>query len=158
MLGIQPGPTMLTEHLDLVWSLIWALALANVICVIMLIAAAPWIGRLSMVKAGFLIPYVLVFAMLGCYLFRAEWQNLLLVVVLGSVGYLLKRHDWPRAPFVIGVILGSVAEDSLQKALGIWGYSFFFRPISLVLIALIIGSIGFYVWRNRKPKEEAAHA
>jgi TctA family transporter len=158
MLGIQPGPTMLTEHLDLVWSLIWALALANVICVIMLIAAAPWIGRLSMVKAGFLIPYVLVFAMLGCYLFRAEWQNLLLVVVLGSVGYLLKRHDWPRAPFVIGVILGSVAEDSLQKALGIWGYSFFFRPISLVLIALIIGSIGFYVWRNRKPKREAAHA
>jgi len=152
MLGIQPGPTMLTEHLNIVWSLIWALVIANVICVFMLIAAGPWIGRLGSAKASFLIPYVLVFALLGCYLFQGNWQNLLLVLVMGSLGYLFKRHDWPRAPFIIGVILGKIAEDSLQKAIGIYGVGFFWRPISLILIALILGSIGFYVWRLRKPK------
>src|SRR5437868_11381925 len=119
MLGIQPGPTMLTEHLNIVWSLIWALVIANIICVIMLIAAGPWIGRLGSAKASFLIPYVLVFALLGCYLFQGNWQNLLLVLVMGSLGYLFKRHDWPRAPSIIGVILGQIAEDSLQKAIGI---------------------------------------
>jgi len=72
--------------------------------------------------------------------------------VMGSLGYLFKRHDWPRAPFIIGVILGKIAEDSLQKAIGIYGVGFFWRPISLILIALILGSIGFYVWRLRKPK------
>ena len=40
---------------------------------------------------------------------------------MGSLGYLFKRHDWPRAPFIIGVILGKIAEDSLLKAIGIWG-------------------------------------
>jgi TctA family transporter len=158
MLGIQPGPTMLTEHIDIVWSLIWALVLANIICVIMLIAAAPWIGKLGSAKASFLIPYVLVFALLGCYLFGGNWQNLILVMVMGSLGYLFKRHDWPRAPFIIGVILGKIAEDSLQKAIGIWGASFFLRPISLVLIALIGASIGFYMWRSRRAAIVPSHA
>ena len=73
-----------------------------------------------------------------------------MVAGLGSLGYLFKRHDWPRAPFIIGVILGKIAEDSLQKAIGLGGLSFFLRPISLVLIALIFASIGLYVWRSRK--------
>ncbi|HEX5278806.1 MAG TPA: tripartite tricarboxylate transporter permease [Micropepsaceae bacterium] len=158
MLGIQPGPTMLTDHIDIVWSLIWALVISNVICAIMLVAAAPWIGKLGSAKASFLIPYVLVFALLGCYLFQGNWQNLILVLVMGSLGYLFKRHDWPRAPFIIGVILGKIAEDSLLKAIGIWGPSFFWRPISLVLIGLIVASIGFYIWRMRKPAAVPSHA
>ena len=103
-------------------------------------------------KATFLIPYVLVFALLGCYLFGSNWQNLILIMVMGSIGYLFKRHDWPRAPFIIGVILGKIAEDSLQKAIGLFGMSFFWRPVSLILIALIFASIGFYVYRTRKPQ------
>jgi len=158
MLGIQPGPTMLTDHINIVWSLIWALVIANIICVIMLIAAAPWIGKLGSAKASFLIPYVLVFALLGCYLFGGNWQNLVLVLAMGGLGYLFKRHDWPRAPFIIGVILGKIAEDSLLKAIGIWGASFFWRPISLVLIALIVASVGFYLWRARRPAVVPSHA
>jgi putative tricarboxylic transport membrane protein len=150
MLGIQPGPTMLSEHVDIVWSLIWALVISNLICVIILVAAGPWISKLGSVKATFLIPYVLVFALLGCYLFGSNWQNLLMVAGLGSLGYLFKRHDWPRAPFIIGVILGKIAEDSLQKAIGIYGIGFFWRPLSLVLIAMIVASVGLYMWRSRK--------
>ena len=159
MLGIQPGPTMLTEHVNIVWSLIWALVIANIFAVIMLIAAGPWIGKLGTMKASFLIPYVLVFALLGCYLYGGIWQNLILVLVMGSLGYLFKRHDWPRAPFIIGVILGKIAEDSLQKAIGLFGASFFWRPISLILIAMILASVGFYLWRSRRTnKAVPSHA
>jgi putative tricarboxylic transport membrane protein len=159
MLGIQPGPTMLTEHVNIVWSLIWALVIANILCVIMLIAVGPWIGKLGSMKASFLIPYVLVFALLGCYLYGGIWQNLILVMVMGSLGYLFKRHDWPRAPFIIGVILGKIAEDSLQKAIGLFGASFFWRPISLILIAMILASVGFYLWRSRRTnKAVPSHA
>ena len=159
MLGIQPGPTMLTEHVNIVWSLIWALVIANIFAVIMLIAAGPWIGKLGSMKASFLIPYVLVFALLGCYLYGGIWQNLILVMVMGSLGYLFKRHDWPRAPFIIGVILGKIAEDSLQKAIGLFGASFFWRPISLILIAMILASVAFYFWRSRhSSKTVASHA
>lgn len=152
MLGLQPGSSMLTEHADIVWSLIWSLVVANVICVGILLTLAPWIGRLAFVKTSFMVPIVLLFAILGSYFGANAWENLILVVILGGLGYLLKRHDWPRAPFVIGVILGKVAEDSLIKALAIWGYGFFLRPISLILIAMIIGSVVYYVYKQRNGK------
>jgi TctA family transporter len=157
MLGMQPGPGMLTEHLDVVWSLIWALMVANILCVIILLAAAPWIGKLAYVKTSLMVPIVLLFAILGSYIGHNAWENLVLIIFMGGLGYLLKRHDWPRAPFVIGVILGKIAEDSLLKALALYGYGFFFRPISLVLIAMILGSIAFYFWRGRNAKVGIAH-
>jgi TctA family transporter len=85
------------------------------------------------------------------------WENLVLIFFLGGFAYLLKRHDWPRAPFVIGVILGKIAEDSLLKALALYGYGFFARPISLVLIAMIIASLAFYFWRARTGRAVVAH-
>ena len=88
-------------------------------CVVILIAAAPWISSLAYVKTSLMVPIVLVLAILGCYLGQNAWENLVLIFFLGGFAYLLKRHDWPRAPFVIGVILGKIAEDSLLKALAI---------------------------------------
>jgi putative tricarboxylic transport membrane protein len=157
MLGLQPGPAMLTEHLNVVWSLIWSLAVANVMCVVLLIAAAPWLSQLAYIKTSLMVPIVLVFAILGCYIGQNAWQNLVLIFFMGGLGYMLKRHDWPRAPFVIGVILGKIAEDSLLKALAIFGYEFFLRPISLVLITMIIGSVVFYFWRAKNGKTIVVH-
>ena len=61
-----------------------------------------------------------------------------MLVVLSAIGYGLLRFDWPRAPFVIGIVLGKIAEESLHKALELWGLGFFTRPLSLVLIGLIV--------------------
>ena len=52
------------------------------------------------------------------------------------------------APFVIGLVLGRISEESLHKALGLWGLSFFTRPLSLVLIGIIVATVGFAVYRN----------
>jgi putative tricarboxylic transport membrane protein len=157
MLGLQPGPAMLNEHLDVVWSLIWSLVVANVVCVLILLATAPWISRLAYIKTSLMVPIVLLFAIVGSYLGHNAWENLVLIIFLGGLGYLLKRHDWPRAPFVIGVILGKIAEDSLLKAIAIYGYEFFLRPISLVLIAMILGSIAFYFYRQRSGRADIVH-
>jgi TctA family transporter len=157
MLGIQPGPQLLTENANLIWSLIWTISIANLFCVIILIAAAPWISSLAYIKTSLMIPIVLVLAILGCYLGQNAWENLVLIFFIGVFAYFLKRHDWPRAPFVIGVILGKIAEDSLLKALAIFGYGFFARPISLFLIALIVASIIFYFWRVRTGKAVIVH-
>jgi len=157
MLGIQPGPTIVSENLELVWTLIWALAVANVLCAVILIAVTPWLGSLASVRPPLLIPFVLVFALLGSYLSSGAWQNLVLIFFMAALGYMCRRHSWPRPPFVIGVVLGPVAEDSLHKALAIWGPGFFLRPISLVLIAMITGSILFYVWRTRRARARSAN-
>ena len=62
----------------------------------------------------------------------------------------LKKYGWPRPPFVIGLVLGAIAEDSIHKALAIWGPTFFLRPLSLVFIALIVLTVVAYIWKQRK--------
>lgn len=155
MLGIQPGPMLALTGMDLVWTLIWALVVANALSVVMFLACAPAFGMLTFVRGGLLIPFVVTLAFLGSFLSQGAWENIVLLCALGAVGYLLKKHGWPRPPFVIGLVLGPIAEDSFHKALGIWGPTFFLRPQSLVLIALIAGSVAFYVWRLKTRRRMA---
>ena len=93
-----------------------------------------------------------VMAVVGAYVSEGQWQNLVVLVVLSAVGYGLLRFNWPRAPFVIGIVLGKIAEESLHKALELWGLHFFTRPLSLVLIGLIVITIGYAVYQNVRPR------
>ena len=72
---------------------------------------------------------------------------------MGILGYFLKKYHWPRPPFVIGFILGPIAEDSFHKAMALWGPSFLLRPGALVMIGLIVLTIGIYVYRLLRHKE-----
>ena len=150
ILGIQPGPTIIEKHLDLVWMLIWALVVGNIIAVSFLLFAARWVAILTFVRGSLLIPFVFILCVLGAYINEGQWQNLVILVVLSAVGYGLLKFGWPRAPFAIGLVLGGIAEKSLHQALALWGLEFFLRPLSLVLIALIVLTIGYAVYQGRK--------
>ena len=152
ILGIQPGPMLIVNHLDLVWTLIWALVIANLLAVVMFLGVARWIGLLAFVRGGLLIPFVLILCMLGAYLSRGQWENLVLLVLLGFLGYGLKRFRWPRPPFVIGLVLGPIAEKSLHQAMQLWGPAFLLRPLSLVLVAIIAVTLIFSVVSQRGQK------
>lgn len=149
ILGIQPGPAMMTEHLDVVWSLIWALVVGNLIAAAIMLIICRWVAVVTFINGRYLVPFVLAFIALGCFFGSGfQWQNLVLLVFFSVLGYGFLRAGWPRAPFVIGLVLGGPAENSLNLALQLWGFSFFLRPISLVLIAMIVGLIGYAVYRN----------
>ena len=152
ILGIQPGPTMITERLDLVWTLIWALVIGNLIAVTFLLFIMRWAVLLTFVNGAMLVPFIVVMAVVGAYVSEGQWQNLVVLVVLSALGYGLLRFNWPRAPFVIGIVLGKIAEESLHKALELWGLQFFTRPLSLVLIAVITFTIAYAVYQNLRPR------
>ena len=149
ILGIQPGPTIITKHLDLVWMLIWALVVGNIIAVSFLLIVARWVAILTFVRGSLLIPFVFILCVLGAYINEGQWQNLVILVILSAVGYGLLKFGWPRAPFAIGLVLGGIAEKSLNTVLALWGLNFFLRPLSLVLIALIVLTIGYAIYRGR---------
>jgi TctA family transporter len=151
ILGIQPGPTMMTDNLPLVWTLIWALVVGNLIAVTFLLFIMRWVTLLTFVNGAMLVPFIVVLAVTGSYVNEGQWENLLILVALSVVGYGMLRFNWPRAPFVIGLVLGRISEESLHKALGLWGLNFFTRPLSLVLIGLIVLTIAFAAYRNLKP-------
>jgi TctA family transporter len=111
-----------------------------------------WAVLLTFVNGAMLVPFIVVMAVVGAYVSEGQWQNLVVLVVLSTVGYALLRFNWPRAPFVIGVVLGKIAEESLHKALELWGLRFFTRPLSLVLIGLIVATIAYAVYQNVRPR------
>lgn len=155
ILGIQPGPTLITDHLDLVWMLIWALVVGNIMAVTILLVFARWVAVLTFVRGEILIPFILTLCVIGSFVNETQWQNLVILVLLSAVGYGLLRAGWPRAPFAIGLVLGGLAEKSLHKALALWGLEFFLRPLSLVLIGLIVLTIAWAVYSGRRRGTEA---
>ena len=74
--------------------------------------------------------------------------------ILSMIGYGLLKYDWPRPPFAIGIVLGKIAEGSLHKAWALWGWDFFLRPLSIILMTLIIATISFAVYRGRMDRIE----
>jgi TctA family transporter len=151
ILGIQPGPAMLNENLSLVWTLIWALVVGNIIAVTILLFITRWVAVLTFINGAMLVPFIVVLVALGTFMSEQRWENLPILVVLSLIGYGLLRAGWPRAPFVIGLVLGKIAEESLHKALQLWGMDFFTRPLSLVLIGLIAATILYAVYQNVRP-------
>src|SRR5712675_445788 len=153
ILGIQPGPKMLTDQLPLVWTLIWALVVGNLIAITFLLFICRWAAMLTFVNGLMLVPFIIVVVAIGAYINEGQWENLVILVGLSVIGYGLLRAGWPRAPFVIGLVLGKIAEESLHKAMELWGMAFFLRPLSLMLIGLILATIAFAVYRNLYPSK-----
>jgi TctA family transporter len=149
MLGIQPGPAIAIEHLDLVWILIWTLVIANVLAALMFLLIGRWLALVVFLRTGLFVPFVLLLTFVGGYIGDGNWESVLVLVFLGVLAYGLKRAGWPRAPFVIGVVLGPVMDISLHQALAIWGPSFVLRPIALLLALATIATV-VVSWRRTR--------
>ncbi|MCZ6496097.1 MAG: tripartite tricarboxylate transporter permease [Alphaproteobacteria bacterium] len=158
ILGIQPGPMMLTENLALVWRLIWALVVSNLAAVVILLFITRWVALLVFLRGGILIPVVLIVTCLGTLLAKGQWENLILLGILSVIGYGLLKYDWPRPPFAIGIVLGKIAEESLHKAWALWRWDFFLRPLSLILMGLIAITIAYAIYRAFKDKQKESEA
>ena len=150
MLGIQPGPMIVVKHLPLVWSLIWAIALSNLLCTTVLIFISRHMSAITQVRTDVLVPIVLVFAMLGTYLANDHWQSLLVFAGMGAIGYVMRRNRWPRPCFIIGLVLGPTAELSFHKAMALYGAQFLLQRTSLVMMVIVALSLTFNLTRSRR--------
>ncbi|HEX7125628.1 MAG TPA: tripartite tricarboxylate transporter permease [Thermodesulfobacteriota bacterium] len=117
--GLQPGPFLFINSADLVWGLIASLYIGNAM---LLVLNLPLVGlwvRLLLLPRKYLYGGILVFAMIGVYGASNSWLELVLMVVVGLVGYVMRVYDFPIAPVLIGLILGPLAETQLRRALAI---------------------------------------
>jgi putative tricarboxylic transport membrane protein len=148
MLGIKPGPLMIVHDLPLVWSLIWAIALSNLLCTTLLLFVGKHMSALAHIRAGLLVPVVLVFALLGTFLAKDHWESLLVFAGLGAIGYVMRRNHWPRPCFIIGLVLGPTAELSFHKAFALHGAGFLVQPTSLVMMAIVVVTIALNLYKT----------
>ncbi|KFK93304.1 MULTISPECIES: tripartite tricarboxylate transporter permease [unclassified Serratia (in: enterobacteria)] len=117
--NITPGPAMFTEQPDIVWGLIAALLIANVMLLIMNIPLIGLFTRMLTVPLWFLVPAIAAISAVGVYAVHSTTFDLLLMVGLGVFGYLLRKMHFPMSPLILGFVLGEMLEQNLRRALSI---------------------------------------
>jgi TctA family transporter len=152
LLGLVPGPDMLTKHLAVTYSMVWTIVLANVITVAVCFLFLDRMASVTEVKGHRLIPAILVLVFIGSYTSNSHYGDLLVTLVFGGVGYLMVRAGWPRSPFVLGLVLGKIAENYLYISVARYEAAWLTRPVVLVLIAVAVAVIlypFFQAYRSR---------
>lgn len=161
--GLQPGPSLLINHLDVITSLMLSIAIASVLASVVCLAVARQLALITLIDVNYLVPVILSVSLVGAYALASSMYDVIVAVIFGGVGYLMIRYDYPRLPLVIAMFLGEVAEvnfrQSMMIARGDWTV-FVTRPLSLVLFLLVILSLAVplirYGLRRRHIGKEVA--
>ncbi|WP_049556815.1 tripartite tricarboxylate transporter permease [Nonomuraea sp. SBT364] len=117
--GLQPGPQLFDHNPALVWGMIASLFIGNAMLLVLNLPLAPVWARLLLIPRPYLYAGIVLFAALGVYALKASVVDLVVLFVLGLLGFAMRRFGLPIAPAVIGMILGPMAEIQLRRALAI---------------------------------------
>jgi len=117
--GIQPGPLIFEESGDVAWALIASLFVGLFVLLVLNLPFAPLWAKLLLIPRPYLYAGISVFAGLGIYVSAGSVVDLWLLLLLGLLGFLMRRHEVPLAPVLIAVILGPIAEINLRRTLAI---------------------------------------
>jgi TctA family transporter len=159
IMGIMPGPEMLTKHLSLTFSMVWTLAIANVITVILSLAILDQLAKLTYVRGGLIIPFILLLVFVGSYTANGQIADLIVTLIFGVLSYFMVLFGWPRPPFVLGFVLGKVIETYLFISMTRYGFSWLTHPIVVALMILMVVVIAYpYIQQRRQRSREPAHA
>ncbi|KEO52606.1 tripartite tricarboxylate transporter permease [Thioclava pacifica] len=154
-LNIQPGPLLFTREPDLVWGLIAALYLANLVLLILNIPMVGLFTRLLSLPQWLLMPFVVMVSFIGIYSISHSVFDMFVMVGFGVLGYVLRKFDFPIVPVVLGLLLGADMENNLRRALSISGGDFSIlvnSPIALGIYALTLAMLALAFYMARKAK------
>lgn len=135
--GVQPGPAMLTTHLDLTLSLVYTVVIANVVTIPIMVYAGPYILKVAAIPANILAPIVIGTVTLAAFQANYAIEDLLVTLAFGALGIFMKRYGWPRPPILIAIVLSPVVEKYLWIASNTYGYEMFYRPQTIAILALM---------------------
>jgi TctA family transporter len=138
ILGIKPGPEMLTTHLGLSLTLVWTITFTGFIGVAICLPLVSYLSRLAFVPGRLLAPIVLVVAFAGTFAYRQVVNDVASLLFFTFIGLVMKQYGYDRPALLLGFILGVLFEKYFFIGLKLSGPLFFVRPISLGLIATIV--------------------
>jgi len=142
--NLQPGPLLFQNSPDLVWALIASLYIGNLMLLVLnLPLIRLWVKVLAIPRA-LLYSAILVFATLGVYSVANSLVDVLIMYLIGVVGFFMRRYDFPVGPMILGVILGPMMEAQFRRALQISQGDltvFVTRPISLVILLVAVAAL-----------------
>ncbi len=153
--GMQPGPMLLQKHPDLFWGVVTSMYVGNGM---LLLLNLPLIGlwvQVLKIPYRILFPLILLFCLIGAYSINYSVVDLLIMIVFGIVGYVMKKFDYEGAPLVLAYVLGPMLEISLRQSLTMSNGSFLIfvtRPISAIgiIASILLVVSSFLPWIGKK--------
>jgi putative tricarboxylic transport membrane protein len=143
--GLQPGPLLFVEQKDFVWGLIASMYLGNVVGLIIVLTCVPLFAAILRVPFSIIGPVILVMCAIGAYTVHNNTFDVVMMLVFGVAGYLLKKTNYPLAPMVLAIVLGDKAEESFrQSLLGSQGSLGVFFSNGLVGTIMMLGLIALF--------------
>jgi putative tricarboxylic transport membrane protein len=150
MHGLVPGPDLFDPdaNLDVTYALFLALLIGNVIILALGLSLVTKMGYLTRIDTNYIIPIIIVLSFLGAFALNSgRWVDVITIVALGVIGFYMKKYDYSIIAFVLGIVLGEIAEENLFRSLILSDGTIpiFFDPIAqplsfviMILIALIL--------------------
>lgn len=158
--GLQPGPMLFTSQSSLVWALVASLYIGNVI---LLVLNLPLVGmwvKLLQIPRPYLYAGILLFAAFGAYALNYSVVDILILLIIGVLGYFMRRYGFPVAPLVVGMILGPMGEAQMRRALQLSQGDLStlvmqpFAAVAYAVLALLIVG-GLWLRRRQRRYEQA---
>jgi putative tricarboxylic transport membrane protein len=150
--GIKPGPDMLTSQLNLTFAVIWTLVIANIVATAVCMLFAKPITKVCFLPFYAIVPPIVAFIFIGAFAANFHSYDLTALMMFSLLGFFMRRYGWPRAPLLLGVVLGEKMELYLWLSYTRYGFEWLARPMVLALIALLIVSIVYPIVVGRRQK------
>ena len=151
ILGIQPGPSMVSEDIGLLYTAIWSLALANVFGAGLCIMLSKPITRLTIIPFTYIAPFMILILTLASYQATRSWGDLIALLIMGILGWVMKQYGWPRPAALIGYVLSDNLETYLFISVQRYGIAWITRK-GVIILALIIAisMVLSILWKTKK--------
>ena len=142
ILGLRPGPEMVTTKLDATMMMVWVIVVANIIAAILALFLQKWLILLCYLRSTIMVPLVLGTMLVGATMANQSFGDVVLFFLFGVFGYVFKHADWPRVPLIMGLIMGKLAEQYLFLSTNLHGFKWLTdRPIVWVIGAVTIAVV-----------------
>lgn len=141
MHGMRPGATMFDQNLDVTYSIFLSIVISAVFIIAIGTGLANHIGKVPNIPVGILVPLIIAVSLIGTYSVEQNYFHVFQALLFGGVGLALFRFGFPIIPFILGFILGPIAELNLSRSMLISSGNpmiFLERPLSLVLVLLSV--------------------
>lgn len=154
-LNLAPGPLFMDNQADLFWGLVASMYVGNVMLLILNLPLVRLFIRVLLVPRWILIPSVAIIGYVAVYSVSGSVFDLVLMTLLGMLGYVMRKMDFPIAPVILALVLGPMMETNLRRALSLSQGDYttlFASPIALILWGMVLLSVLLPVlaWRKRK--------
>lgn len=146
--GIVPGPEMLASGLKTTYAMVLSIAMANLLAAGLCLAFSEQFAKVASLRHSIIVPAVLVLVIVGSYQASRDWGDLFALLFFSILGWSMKQLRWPRAPLILGFILGALIERYMFISISRFGSDWLLRPMVIIILCLAALAFSVSIWRS----------